>query len=567
MTALWASSGDSDKHDNGNGNNHNCAKSQLKCKPRTQPPTGLSGEKLFETSLPQMHVAVNRATFQSGRRCYFLATLTGHIYRKCDDDPTNQVLWIDASASVASFGLGEEGFLGFAVSPNGKRAYMHYISEVNSSWTPGSEYFDVLCNRTFYYPPLDEWLTRPMAGIFVVVEWELNGPNDVPSSPKTLLNYSASDLRHCGVDTLRLLDNNRLLFTAGESQTYWDVGRFTNQSSIFGKTWLIDLQKRHNTGDMTTAVRSVVDLPAAIHHSMKIVMSSIRNGAAPVYDLDVYKNDDPLLLQWMMGHASGDMIYGLRGIDSSRFTGWPAYSGLGWTSTYHYPECSAPASAGMQLTNRNSDSSSYGFLDEWLAGGRQAYERAREQVRVQIEIIGQTFVPFVAHVLVYGSLWRYEEQRHLPLGFTPGWLAPDTGPSDPVSGSPAGLIGGGLIRLKPDECPIAISGAFQTLYAEDDGFTSARDPVASANAGFTVGPPHLSVWVPDWTQPEKQAVTYDFTTDPIFQGYYGGPGRYFMTSLSSSPDHDEFYLSLYTRPAPSSAMPLVAQTWVAKFED
>jgi hypothetical protein len=485
------------------------------------------------------------------------------VYRICDDVGTSE-LWLNLTTLVASVQKREEGLVGFTVSPDGTRAYTHMITWINPNYTnPGFSFpVGVSCNRTHFFPSVDAWKTLPMQGIYNVTEWKLSGPTDAPSNPFTLLRYNVYQLSHAGVDTLRMLgNNNELLIAIGDSSEVIDAGRYASPEQIYAHTWLMNLRRRKNTGPMTTAPRAIADIPQLVQNSLTPVFKQLRNGAAPTFDLDVYSNGDPLLIQWMMGHNSGESVYALRGTDgTSRFSGWPCYMGLGW-STVEVPQtCVAPTSFARSESDEHETTTAVEGDDGLLHHGLFS--------RVPAEITdGSTFRPLTLSFNVYANMYRRYEGRYLPFGFGAGRVGATTGPIDPQTGGQNGFIGSATIRVNPDECPVALTGAFQSLWVSNSGVVNTRDPIVLANSNISVGVPHLSLWMPDYTRPERQVTTYDYSTDPVFAQSYGGPGRLAMSAMSSTSDNTEILLSHYRIPDAGSGMTNTAETWIITVHD
>lgn len=549
----------------------------LQCDLRRELPSGLSGFQLFETPLGDFHISMGRVHFPgSGRTCYYGSTIPGNVYRRCDDNANNTELWIDLTGVVES-GLEQEGLIGFQVSADGTRAYTHYYTDTSDQFRPPpytgeldqpERSLALQCNRTILFPPNDEWKSLPSAGRVQVVEWDLQGINDQPANPFTLLAYDAFGLEHNGVDTLRLLpkDQNILLIGMGDQQQFWEQGRYNGPDQFNSKVWAMDLENRRKSPSMNgPAPRQLSQLPQGVVESLTLVMDGVRQPNAPAVDHDVYKDGDPLLWQWMMGAESGEPIYALKGLvgDRPRHTGWPIYSGLGYTT---YPivwfcesfDPQPPLLAGFSELSKEEEN----LLKHWTFGRRNVFPSASSNSkRTNNEIKNETFVPEWLHVIIYANEYLEMENRYLPVGFATGSAASDSGPNMP-RGATTGHIGSGLIRLNPGECPVGVTGSFRDIFTFKDGSLTPFSPYIEEKYGLIASVPRLSLWMPDWSKPERQAKTYlyelaDVLIDRLLLD--GDNTAYIMTSLSSSPEHDRLYASFISFPGQGAPN---CQTWV-----
>lgn len=545
----------------------------LKCSAHRQPPSGLSGYKLFELPLfpnGDFHISVGNAYFPgAGAHCEYVSTVTGKVYRDCGSGFS---LWIDLSSTVES-GIEQEGLIGFHVSPDGTKAYTHYHTETSNQIRPpppgdSLEWtLEVACNITFFNPDNEIWKTLPSAGRAQVVEWDLQGSNDSPVNPFTLIAYDQFGLEHNGVDSLRLQpeDDNILLIAMADQQQFWELGRFLGPDQFNAKVWAMDLRKRRQAPSMNgPAPRRLSQLPPNVANSLTLVMDGLRQGNAPAMDSDVYRDGDPLLWQWMMGHQSGEPTFALKGLvgERPRHTGWPIYSGLGYTTSPIIRLCQNLDTLMLPTLSAEQQR----MIDVWSEGHPVGFStNGGVSAKGKPELFGVTFKPSWLHHVARINEYLDIEDRYLPAGFSPGRVAANAGPLDD-RGVTSGSIGSGLIRMNKGECPIGVTGSFTDVFNLDDGSVFFESPYVQQKYNMSIQVPQLSVWLPEWSTPERQSKTYhyqlaDVLKDQIMED--GDGSAYRMSSLSSSPQHDRLYVSFFTFPAQSSPK---SQTWVVFLE-
>jgi hypothetical protein len=398
--------------------------------------------------------------------------------------------------------------------------------------------------------PADTWLSYPPSSTMQLIQYDLVGADDTPSTPFYVISHYIFGVYHpgyAGVEWVAHEDKQWLVISRGIN-TYWgdQFGFCANDNAIQCKHWRIDLHKRYEAASMPAAVLTLAEFPPAVLASMTVLFVGDRNANAPTYMHGLFRKEKPFFFFTQPGISSGESAYGFAGFEEpegrQRFTGYPQFSGLASTAVDYFPVC---LNANVSVASESED-----FM---TAAGH-----VRIRSDVSTEDIGEEYLTEDRVQLYLAQDVQAAEGRWYPFGFGPGIAGAVTGFNDADHGQCTTFIGSALVygpNASSGSCPYAVTGCFQSLWSPTGygGAVFSGQPAASIALGFNVGFPYLTAWKPHFGKPEQQAASLFLS--PLDMLAPTNSSRYYMSAFTNTRNHRAMLGSFVVAPHSSTVEP------------